>query len=150
MEELSELQNFIDEHKNELSDEVYKRICEYNLKTFKKERNCFYRVNYDVLKFQRTFRDNIRLIKERKTTIIRMPEYTFTRFLALVVEEVDVEKHPEMDIIFRQLDIPSIELTIECDVIIIAEEEDEDNDVSEYHRNIRINNCCFINSIVKL
>lgn len=150
MDQLNELQSFIDEHKGELSDEIYKKICEYNLRTFNREQNCFYRVNYDILKMNRNFRDNVRLVKERKTTIIRMPEYTFTKFLSLICQDIDTEKHPEMDIIYQQLDIPSIDLTIEGDVIVQNEDDDEEDEMTEYHRRINISNCCFINSIVKL
>ena len=147
MDELNELQAFIDEHKGELSDKIYKRICEYNLRTFNKQQNCFYRVNYDILAINRNFRDNMRLYKERKSTIIRIPEYTFTKFLSLICQDIDTEKHPEMDIIYQQLDVPSIDLTIEGDVIV---ENEDDNEMTEYHRRIHISNCCFINSIVKL
>jgi hypothetical protein len=148
MNELVQLQSFIDEHKSELSDEIYTKICEYNLKAFNKEQNCFYKVSYDILSLQRNFRDNLELVKTRKTGIIRIPEHTFSKFLRLITEDVDTENHPEMDIIYRQLDITPIYLSVEGDILI--DKEDEDEESVEYYRKLRINNCCIINSIVKL
>src|SRR6056300_1673561 len=79
LEIAKQLQDYLDENKEKLSDEIYKNISEMNLKQFNIQTHNFYKVTYISYKARKYDQFQVGINPDKKTTIIKIPDETYVQ-----------------------------------------------------------------------
>jgi len=77
IEIVSRLQEYIDEHKEEISSEIYKNISELNMRQFNIHQNNFYKVTYITHIARKFDQDDVNIKPEKRTSIVKIPYDTY-------------------------------------------------------------------------
>jgi regulator of sigma D len=67
-----ELQDYLDEHKQKISDEIYKNISGMNLRQFVVNNNNFYKVTYITHNVRKYDQKYVRIEPEKKCTYVKI------------------------------------------------------------------------------
>jgi regulator of sigma D len=74
-----ELQDYLDEHKQKISDEIYKNISGMNLRQFVVNNNNFYKVTYITHNVRKYDQKYVRIEPEKKYTYVKIPEEVYVK-----------------------------------------------------------------------
>jgi regulator of sigma D len=142
-----ELQDYLDEHKQKISDEIYKNISGMNLRQFVVNNNNFYKVTYITHNVRKYDQKYVRIEPEKKCTYVKIPEEVYVK----LQEHLDkghtcIDCNLQFDIIKKQINLSDNYVTFE------GTEKCHDDDCefyAEYFREVKIYNPIIILRIEK-
>jgi len=144
-----EMQSYLDEHKEELSSEIYKQLSDLNMKQFKIKSNNFYKVTYITSNVHKFSRHVYQISPHKKTTYIKIPLEVYEKIQEHLGRGRNcIDCAPEFKIIKDQLFIEQLNINIEANGTCSNIECDECCEV-EIDREIELINGVIITKIEK-
>lgn len=142
------IQSFLDEHKQELSDKMYKELSELNLEQFKNNQHNFYEVTYYINTTHHFNKDVYGLFHKKRKQIVKLPDESYKAILNLIENgNTCIDCRNEFKILKEQIFADDMWLTSE------NEHPCEDLDCNEHFQcsiNIRLINSVLLFKIKKI
>ncbi len=142
-----QIQSYLDDHKEQLSSEIYKELSKLNLEQFKICSNNLYKITYLVNSLLRYNRNNFQLVSNKLENIIKIPEEVFVQLKNHIENGGQcIDCNLAFDIVKKQLHNFPISINIGGDTHC---NDDDCIELAEYHREIIINQPLIVVSIEK-
>ena len=142
------IQSFLDEHKQELSDKLYKDLSELNLEQFKTKQNNFYEVIYYTNTIHHFDKDVYGIFPKKRKQIVKLPEESYKAILELIEKgNTCIDCRDEFKILKEQVFVDDLWVTSE------NEHPCSDIDCDEHAQccvNIRLINSILVSKIKKI